>query len=506
MRTEDISGRCARAVEWLVCGAAVFFVAAYVFVALHRLAYPFDLEWMEGSMVQHVSRVLDGQPVYASPTLDYVPFLYPPLYYYVGAVAARVTGLGFFPLRLVSFVSSLAFFWLIYRLAARDTDSPYAGLVAAGLAAATYRIGGAWFDLARNDSLFLALMLAAIYLIRFRESQAGWASAGFLLALAGLTKQTALFMAPPFFVYAALVDRRKAIALMLTFGAVLGVATWALDVSTHGWYMEYVFRLPQRIQEHAGDRAPFWTHDIFRALPFASALGLATLISVLPPRDNRGAFWPVVLVSGIGAAWLSRLHSGAHDNVLIPAYACLALSTGIAGRRIPARVPSAYRGFVQLGVAVVCAVQLFGLRYPIAGQIPTAHDNDLAQQLGRRLAGSDGKVFAPFHSFIPTPSGPVMGAHAWAIRDILRAGRTAEAANLEGEIKYAFDQCVYRVVVIDKIDPWMEPDFDLGYRRSERVGDPTGLWTRTGYHTQPRWIYVARLPSPPIGHGAGNRR
>jgi hypothetical protein len=506
MHRESTPDRCAVAVESIACVAAAISVIAYLLVAFQRIAYPFDLEWMEGSMVHHVSRVLDGKPLYASPTLDFTPFLYPPLYYYVSAAPARVIGLGFLPLRLVSFGSSALIFWFIYRLAQRDTGSRYAGVVAAGLFAATYRIGGAWFDLARNDSLFLALMLAAIYLIRFRESWTGWAWAGLLLALSALTKQTALLMAPPLLLCAALVDWRKAAVLTLTFGAVLGGATWALNIRTHGWYVYYVFRLPRQIQDAASDRFPFWTHDILTAIPMASALALATLIAGLQWRDRRSAFWPMVACGGIGAAWLSRLHVGAYDNVLIPAYVCLCLLAGIAGRHVPDRLPARQRPFVRLAVAALLVIQMASLRYSIKEQTPSAHDTELALQLGRRLAESNGQVFVPFHSFVPTPAGPVMHAHSWAVFDVLRAGDAAAAARLTGEIKYAFDQGEYRMVVIDKIEPWMEPDLDRWYRPSESVFDSNSLWTRTGYPTHPRWIYVPKIPTDSAPQGAGKRR
>lgn len=496
MRPADIPERCAVVVEAIALIAAAICVVAYVFVALQRLAYPFDLEWMEGSMVHHVSRVLSGQPLYAAPTLDFTPFLYPPFYYYVSAAAARVTGLGFLPLRLVSFVSSMVMFWFIYRIAQRDTGSRYAGVVATGLFAATYRIGGAWFDLARNDSLFLALVLAAIYRIRFRESGRGWACAGLLLALAAFTKQTALLMAPPLLLYAVLIDWRKAAVLVLTFGIALGGTTAALNISTHGWYFYYVVRLPRQIQAAAADRFPFWTHDIFAAIPIASALALAALIALRQLRDRRSAFWPLMAVSGIGAAWLSRLHVGAYDNVLIPAYLCLCLLAGIAGRRVADRVPGHHRPYVRLAIAALCTIQLAALRYSIKAQIPSARDGEQARQLGRRLADAGGDVFVPFHSFVSTPAGPVMHAHSWAVIDVLRAANAAARATLTGEIKYAFDQGEYRMVVIDKVEPWMEPELDRGYRLSGPALDADSLWTTTGYHTRPRWIYVPRSRTP----------
>jgi 4-amino-4-deoxy-L-arabinose transferase-like glycosyltransferase len=61
-------------------------------------------------MVDHVLRVLSGQKLYVQPSLEFVPFIYPPLFVYLSAMVSMVTGVGFEPLRLVSFVSSLAVF------------------------------------------------------------------------------------------------------------------------------------------------------------------------------------------------------------------------------------------------------------------------------------------------------------------------------------------------------------------------------------------------------------
>ena len=50
----------------LVC-ASLYYIAVYCWIALHRLAYPFDVEWMEGAAVDHVARVLamsiDGEAI-----------------------------------------------------------------------------------------------------------------------------------------------------------------------------------------------------------------------------------------------------------------------------------------------------------------------------------------------------------------------------------------------------------------------------------------------------------
>ncbi len=78
--------------------------------------------------------------------------------------------------------------WIVTR----ETGDRIAGLVAAGLFAATYRISGAWFDTGRVDSLFLALTLLAFAWGRTARGVRGGIALGMLAFLAFFTKQTAL--------------------------------------------------------------------------------------------------------------------------------------------------------------------------------------------------------------------------------------------------------------------------------------------------------------------------
>jgi hypothetical protein len=109
-----------------------------------------------------------------------------------------------------------------------------------------------------------------------------------------------------------------------------------------------------------------------------------------------------------------------------------------------------------------------------------------------KIAQAGGDVLVPFHAFVPTPAGPMMHAHSWAVFDVLRGGDPARSARLEGEITYALDRRQYRMIVVDKVEPWLQPGLDAGYRRSERALGYEELWTRTGYKTRPRWVFVPK--------------
>src|SRR6185369_11021976 len=112
---------------------AISALGSYLVLAVIHLRYPFELEWMEGGSVDHVRRIVAGQKLYVKPTLDFAPFIYTPLYFYVAAASAKILGVGFFSARLVSFVSSLVALALVARFVQRETRSPFHGLLAAGL-------------------------------------------------------------------------------------------------------------------------------------------------------------------------------------------------------------------------------------------------------------------------------------------------------------------------------------------------------------------------------------
>jgi len=56
-----------------------------------------------------------------------------------------------------------------------------AGLLAAGMFAATFEVGGAWLDIGRVDSLFLFLLLAAVAAARRATTWQGGALVGLLV-------------------------------------------------------------------------------------------------------------------------------------------------------------------------------------------------------------------------------------------------------------------------------------------------------------------------------------
>jgi hypothetical protein len=416
-----------RAVTALLGLAAI---GVYVAVALARLAYPFTLEVLESNSLVEVHRILSGRALYAAPTVSYVPDGYPPLYFGTSAALASVLGQSYLPLRLVSLVSSLACFAILARLVQRETGSAAAGIAASGLLASTYFVTHAWFDVARVDSLFLALSVAALYTARWMSRTRDAVTAGMLLGAAFLTKQTAL--AEGVAVLAALAAgprRRLAAPAALAYCAVAGGSTLVLGIASHGWYVYYLF---QQMSEHAlsgGYAVQFWTGYL---LP---TLGIAICAAVVGARRV-----PVVLAAGcvalVVAGWAPLVQVGGNVNDLLPAYLVVALLAGLAMGGQPG--PGARRWVATAaGGLVIAQIAVLATGFRPDRAIPPAADRAAGLRLLASVHALGGTVAIPGDPGLALMAGQPEVEDQVAAADVLRASDLAAKATFRGSIARA---------------------------------------------------------------------
>ncbi len=409
--------RVPRAARLAAALAGLAAIGAYLFVALSRLDYPFAVQPLEGNSLVEVHRILAGQSLYPAPTAGYVPDGYTPLYFYLAAAAARVLGVSYLPLRLVSLLSSLACFALLARLVQRETGSRAAGAGAAGVFAATYFVTGTWFDVARVDSLFLALSIGGLYAVRQMRDTRGAVAAGVLLAAAALTKQTGL--AEGIAVFAVLVTgpRRRLAWVAAAAGlAVFGVSTLALRLASGGWYTYYVFK---QMSEHALDLRNFsW----FCTLTL-TAMGLAGLAALIAARRV-----PRELLAGCAALAVegcaTLVHSGGSLNDVLPAYLALAVLAGLALGSDSSRWGATAAGALVLAQSVF----LLATAHP-AQAIPTSADRAAGERLVAGMRAFGGDVVFPGDPALSLQAGMAPAAHPAAVYDVLRATDKAGIAS-----------------------------------------------------------------------------
>ncbi len=330
--------------SWAAFGDAVVLVGAgwLLFALLSawwaRVPYPFDLEWMEGGMLAHGWRLQRGLPLYADPTADWVPYVYPPGY--SALLAASGSALGYGVGRGLSVLGILAAAGALVQGVGRLGRSYALGLLAAAAFLMTYRASGAFFDLVRPDSVAIALGGWAIVLAT--DGRRGTdVAGGLLLAAAFLVKHN-----------------------LAAFGVPLALGLWAW----HGWRTAMRFGLSAMLP------ALFFTGY----LQWRSGGGFLTYLLAVPgshpmmwdrglpgsPGETGHWLWPMLVVAGVGLASSavprgSKIHPavawGAATLVGLGAAAWGIAQPPVYGAQTPA-MPVMAATFFALGASVGAGV------------------------------------------------------------------------------------------------------------------------------------------------------
>ncbi len=500
---ERITSALPTVLKWALMAGAILFVALYVIVAIARLRYPYELEWMEGGVVDHVQRLLDEKDIFVAPSLDFIPYTYTPLYYYVCAPVATSLGIGLFPLRLVSLVASLGCFLLIFGIVRKETRSNYCGVLSACLYAATYRASGAWFDIARPDSLFMLLLLGSIWFVRFHPNVGGLLAAGILVALSFLAKQTGLFVAAAISVYCLIALRGwRRFIFPATAVLAIGLSTLMLNGATDGWYAYYVFRLPSHHAIVPYRVASFWFFDMGQSLALACGLAVFWLIHLfLQRRIQDGLFYTILFGGMIGASWLVRMRTGSYTNTLIPGFAAVAIGFGLGVHvllRLAADDDEDARESEHTStwwkptvVLLLCVAQFLAMVYEPQGQLPSAQDRAAGDALVARMAATKGDVFLPGHGYLPTLAGKKTHAHRVAIRDILRHEGSELSLSLQKEIQTAIKSRQFASIITDA--SWFADEMAGTYDCEGPVFDNDDVfWPVTGRPIRPTSVFVPK--------------
>ena len=450
--------RCAAGtLKLAICACALVAVAACAYVIISRIAYTYSLEYCESAALHTVLRVLEGNPLYVEPSVDYTCYEYTPLYYFVAAAASLLTGPGFLPLRLVSLISTLIICILIYLFVKKETTSTWHAAAAIGLFAALYGHVFAWFDLARVDMLFIALFMAALYILRFHPSRYMPAvAAGLLLFLGWFTKQSVSFMILPLFAYLAITRTRHALATIATFGAAVALTTLVYNIRSGGWFWFYTVELLSQQKFLPDQWLGYWTDGVFGKTAILMAASI--LYAIRAPRPEKGRWFYLFLLLGLLAGcWTSRLHSGSSINSLLPLYVF-----GVIGFTLWAAEAMKQTAGCSPARVIQCAAVTFGLflaqfynlQYARAHYIPTQDIQNLQSGLVDLFASIEGDVFMPTETSLPYFAGKPPCADHVPTTDLLRGTDSPKMAALENQFRTAFQSGRFALLVIKDNAPY----------------------------------------------------
>ena len=490
---------------------AAWFALLLLYVFARRFVYPYDLEWMEGGMLDHALRLAHGQPIYAPPSVDFIPYLYTPGYPFAVFVLGKLFGIGY---RLGRFVSLLGFFTVVvlgYVYARREGGSRAAAACAIAIIFGAFVPTGTFYDLARPDSLFMGLVTAGLLIGWWkRHSYGGGVAAALLLVAAFFVKQTSSVFMPVLGLALLLAVPRTAVVYGLTLAVVGLPSLWLSNRASGGWFWTYVSVLHRK-------------HDFFPARAFLGTPGRLALILgpaillvpwALVRRRTPGLVYATfIALAGIGAACVSFGTQWAFTNAFMPGVMLPAIAIGVAAGRLlddtreaPPRLRSA-AVYLLLALSILTAPGglmpvaarvlpeswgLNALRNPTGYDprlfIPTARDRAAGDQLIAKLRAVDGEVLIPFHPFYAHLAGKRTYLHRMGVMDIWRAGMGAPRGLVDAVDRHRFAL----IVMDDKIEGnWqMWPRLLDDYRIAGTIAGPRVV---SGSTTEPHFVLVPNV-------------
>ncbi|MEC8194019.1 MAG: hypothetical protein VX127_14890 [Myxococcota bacterium] len=449
-----------------------------------RISHPFDLEWMEGGMLLHASRVANGQAIYVPPSIDFIPFIYPPMYpWLVGGLSNLGLPLDYTLGRAVS-IAGVVLAGAVLAAAVRKEGGSWAlGIGGAALFWATYPACGAFFDLVRNDGLQVGLIASSLLACRCGAVR----SAGLLLTAAFLTKHTAALYGVCSLWWLHHHQGRGAALRYIRWSVVPALAATAwLTLASDGLFWTYVVEVPSAhpfIAKRFFLTAP---GELMMALPWATAIMAVALLIGRRVASQGSRFW---LAHGAMAVFLSavmRGHHGGYMNVLMPGLWVMALGGALAVLGLRKHWPSLA---LRTATSVLVAWQLWSAQWQPDRYVPTPADLQAGEAVVERLRQVDGRVLAPWQPWMPVQAGHSGSIALIALWDIDHEdGPLYDEAQVIADAIAAQD---FAAVLTAKAR--LRRGLRQHYRRTT-MERPSGsaLYPKTGWKVRPHSLWVPK--------------
>ncbi|MCL4247019.1 MAG: glycosyltransferase family 39 protein [Anaerolineae bacterium] len=486
----------------IVLGMVGLAIVLYLYVALSTITYPYELEWMEGGSVDAVTRVLQGLPIHAAPTPEWVGPLYAPVYFWVSALFALVIGNGFLTLRLVSLIASLVICWLIYHFIQRETRQTFPAWIGVGIFCGAFAVGGAWYHLARVDTLFVMWLLACAYVVRYSATRRGYLGAAVLAALAFQTKQSAAAPLLALAVYSLFMDWRRALWFIIPAGLLVGGSVLALEWSTNGWYSHYALKLGNGT--YGGLFVPsrlltFWTSDL-SPLVLAGAAGVIFFVVTARRRNwPTLTFFALLTLSFLASAYAGRLIEGGYLNAILPMIAMLALLAGLGVASTFELIHKSHfrrKGWLSGYAYLLIALQFLALLYNPNHYIPTAEDREAGAALIALLRAQPGDVLVVGHGYYADMAGKPGYHFGFGSNVTDGLGDHPQKRALVALVEQGITEQRWSAIITDDFERLSEPFADVldQYYVSHSITYPDDYTFRpvTGMGTRPTEIWTPR--------------
>lgn len=422
---------------------SIYNISALFYIAAYQISFPYPLEWIEGPMMDHILRILDGLPIYTAPSIDFVPSPYTPLYFYLSAALCRLFGTSIEMLRIISAVSTLSIMLTLFLWAKKETSSLTAGIFACGLFASTYMLSANWFFLARSDMLSIALFMWSAYLLRFSVSRRALFYSGILMFLSIMTKQSGLVLAAGLFTAGIFIHKKNISFFALSLFPMMLFSIMVLNELTYGWFWYLTYEMPAHHGTISTRFLSFFTEDILlKRLPFFILITAFVFFAFKTLRKSESMFYFFLTGSILCATYLGRIKVGGAANVFIPFYITGALFTALLFKS--ALPKNRILTILVIAIAVQSVLAAFNpLRYK-----PSSKITKYSRQLLDTVEKSKGDTLVLPSGYTAYLAGKTPSAHTCLINDmLLNKSRKNEFSEM---ILSSFVERKYQTVIVNE--------------------------------------------------------
>lgn len=498
---------------------AVYQVALLLDAIGGRLDYHYDLEWMEGGLLHHADRIKRGMGIYVPPNVDFIPYLYTPLYPALLAMLGKPFGITYVLGRTVSVLALAGLagttIVMFIRVRAQHLGVAAGAALALGLFAAYYPYVEGWYDLVRADTLFLFMVTVGIAGLpiwatsnRGIVGHAKVAAGATLLALAFFCKQTGIF----YVAFGGVIVLIRAWRRLPTYVAVAGAIGLGgcalLNRVTGGWFWVYVSEI-HRAHDFNMDRFYKSFDNILWHFPAATiaiaaawlVVGWAALRTRSVPRQAKSfALWTAAyaLSTVVGAiGWGTEF---AHFNAYIPAFLHGSIAAGSAIPAVIASVRVLLRDHPRREALTTLCAMITALplsmacvmaRWQPSKFIPSDADTEAGDRLVARLRTIEGEVWMPSHPWYLHYADKEPHVHRMGIKDVTTR-QTRTIAGLDSALR----DHRFAAIVLDNRDLPLElPELRAQYRPAMQLPSNERPHVYTGAQVTPESIWVPALPA-----------
>jgi hypothetical protein len=474
----------------LISFAGVYYTLLYFILAVPRLLFPYEIEWFEGIVLDHVLRIVHGKPVFAAPSIEMVNLPYQPLYYFVTAGAMQIFGAGYFAGRFVSFFSVIVSSILIILIIRRETRSWWYAFIGSALFFAAYGVTGFFYEIARIDSLMLTCLIASVAMLLLRKNHFTLILSALFLALSFFVKQESVFYFLPVIIWLALSDKRRALILSFSLILFLSVGVLLFGLESGHWYFYFTFELPRTLSA-----AIRWDKTIGGVIVYTSSVFAASVIIM-------SSFWimnwstkkekmhssmgllTLLVIAGCIQIGVQFGYPGTNKNILMPFVLFLSVTIPIMAWHVGHNSGLQVRNLVL----VALLIQFGGLFYSFRNAplvVFTRKDYQSGERFMKELRSLPGDVLLPEHGFISFQAGKKTFAHTYVVNEY-RSIRDSISARLGNEWEDAFTAQKYTAIIVDK-NPSGAYDSIPGYTYSHEMQLGPHSWENL-----PRYVFLPK--------------